>query len=77
MKHHDGKKRINKVDGGKRKAKKQYHKKLRTAGLAESKKECVIPEYAFQCDDCNCYADETDEQREERLIAEGKRSGAV
>jgi hypothetical protein len=35
MKHHDGRKRINKVDGGKARAKKQYHKKLRTANLAE------------------------------------------
>ncbi len=32
MKHHDGRKRINKVDGGKARAKKQYHKKLRAAG---------------------------------------------
>ena len=31
MKHHDGRKGINKVDGGKARAKKQYHKKLRTA----------------------------------------------
>lgn len=38
MKHHNGYKKINKVDGGKKKAKKQYHKKLRE----QSKKEETI-----------------------------------
>jgi hypothetical protein len=31
MKFHNGKRRINKVDGGKKRAKKQYHKKIREA----------------------------------------------
>jgi hypothetical protein len=35
MKHHDGRKRVNKLDGGKGRAKKQWHKALREAGKTE------------------------------------------
>jgi hypothetical protein len=35
MKFHNGKRRINKVDGGKKRAKKQYHKKIREADKEE------------------------------------------
>lgn len=42
MKHHDGEKRINKVDGGKKKAKKQYHKKLREAGKRCADDDCEV-----------------------------------
>lgn len=29
MKHHNGRRRVNKLDGGKKRAKRQYHKSLR------------------------------------------------
>lgn len=41
MKHHDGKKKINKVDGGKRKARKQYHKAIRKNAKTEIKEQGV------------------------------------
>lgn len=41
----------------------------------EPEKTCEIPEFTFKCLDCEC--EETPEQREARLIEEGKRSGAV
>lgn len=36
MKHHDGEKKINKVDGGKKRARKQYNKVLRRKGKKDS-----------------------------------------
>jgi hypothetical protein len=45
MKHHDGEKRINKVDGGKGRARKQYHKALRQTGKRQAKQ--------LHCRSCN------------------------
>lgn len=38
MKFHNGRKRINKLDGGKKRAKKQYHKAIRKADKDSIKK---------------------------------------
>lgn len=38
MRHHDGRKRVNKLDGGKGRVKKQYHKALRSGSRREVQK---------------------------------------
>ncbi len=64
MKFHNGSKRVNKLDGGKAKAKKQYHKSLRKASASEIykalniSKEEVKKVHKFICTDPRCSCDE-------------------
>lgn len=47
MKHHDGERRVNKLDGGKQEARRRFHKARRRAG-----RRAAEPEHWILCDDC-------------------------